>query len=469
MQQEATGGPVPHVHFIAIGGAGMGAIASILLERGHRVSGSDVVENDTTRRLREQGATVFLGHDALHVNGADWVVYSTALSADNVELRAARDAGVPVLHRSEMLSRIMSQGRGIAIAGAHGKTTTSSMVALVFEMAGLDPTFVVGGVLSNLNTGAHAGSGEYVIAEADESDRSFLNYHPWAAAVTNIEADHLEHYDGEFANLKQAYRDFVNGVDPEGVLVGCADDAHVLDVMEGVRCRTLTYSVAGNAADYSVADIQFAATESRFRVLFRGAVLGDMALQIPGAHNIANALAAVALARVAGIPFAAIATALGEFRGALRRFQTVYDGRGVLIMDDYAHHPTEIRATIHALKVTGRRLVAVFQPQRYTRTMHLFHDFAGAFGEADQVIIADIYSPAGERPIAGVSAEGLTAAVREHSNATAVFCRRREDVVERLRQSVQEGDLVLTMGAGDVWRVGVELAKWLEERSGSHA
>ncbi len=463
MQRERTvGSSASHVHFIAIGGAGMGAIAGILLERGYRVSGSDVVENDTTRRLRAQGATVFLGHAAAHVEGADWVVYSTALPADNVELRAAREAGVPVLHRSEMLSRIMEQGRGIAIAGAHGKTTTTSMVALIFERAGLDPTFVVGGVLSNLNTGARSGSGEYVIAEADESDRSFLNYRPWAAVVTNIEADHLEYYDGKFDNLKQAYREFVQRIDPAGVLVGCADDVFVREVAKGVRRRIVTYSVAGNAADYTVSDVQFAAAGSRFQVLFRDERLGEVSLRIPGMHNIANALAAIALSRVAGIPFSAIAAALGEFRGALRRFQTVYDGRGILIMDDYAHHPTEIRATIHALKVTGRRILAVFQPQRYTRTMHLFQDFAAAFGEADQVIIADIYSPAGEQPIAGVSADRLAAAVREHSNATAVFCRRREDVLKQLKQSVREGDLVLTMGAGDVWRVGAELAEWLD-------
>ncbi len=466
MQQEPTGDPGPHVHFIAIGGAGMGALASILLQRGYRISGSDVAENATTKRLREQGATVFFGHDASHVAGADWVVYSSALSVDNVELQAARESGVPVLHRSEMLARVMDQGRGIAIAGAHGKTTTTSMVALVFERAGLDPTFVVGGVLANLNTGAHAGSGEYVIAEADESDRSFLNYRPWAAAITNIEADHLEYYDGKFANLKRAYREFALGVDPAGVLIGCGDDEHVRDVMQEAPCRTITYSTAGTAADYAAVDVQFAATGSRFRVLYRGEELGEAALRIPGAHNIANALAAIALAREAGIAFPAIVRALAEFSGALRRFQTVYEGRGVLIMDDYAHHPTEIRATIHALKVTGRRIVAVFQPQRYTRTMHLFEEFAAAFGEADQVIIADIYSPAGEQPIAGVTAERLTAAVRKRSNATAVFCQRREDVLARLRESVREGDLVLTMGAGDVWRVGAELAEWLEGSGG---
>ena len=457
-------GGAPHVHFIAIGGAGMGAIAGILLEKGYRVSGSDVAESEMTDRLARGGATVYLGHDAAHVRGADLVVYSTALPADNVELRAARSAGLPVLHRSEMLARLLNQGEGIAIAGAHGKTTTTAMIACILAEAGLDPTFLVGGVIGGLGTGARAGCGRHIVAEADESDRSFLNYNPAMAVITNIEPDHLEHYGGDFSNLIQAYADFAARIKEGGLLVGCADDDRVRALLRAARCRTESYTVTGREADYAAREIAANGRGAHARVFFAGSELGRITLRVPGVHNVANALAAIAVAREAGAEFPAIAAALAKFTGALRRFQTLYDGGGITVVDDYAHHPTEIRAAIHALKSPGRRLIAVFQPQRYTRTHLLFDQFALAFAEADRVVIADIYSPAGERPIPGVSAAALADAVRARSNPTAAHCPAGGDVLRYLQAAVRPGDLVLTMGAGDIWKTGAALAEWLRGR-----
>ncbi|WP_269449056.1 UDP-N-acetylmuramate--L-alanine ligase [Ferroacidibacillus organovorans] len=453
----------PHVHFIGIGGAGMGTIASILLDRGYPVSGSDVTAHDYTRRLSARGATVYLGHRAEQIDGAQIVVYSTAVPDDNVELAAARAAQIPVLHRSQMLAEVMKLGSGIAVAGAHGKTTTTSMIAYVLERAGLDPTFLVGGVVSNLDTGAKAGHSEWVIAEADESDGSFLNYRPTIAVVLNIEADHLEHYQGRVENLEAAYGKFMRLVPENGLLVTNDEDVVVRRLLTEVSCEVKTVSVRGTGADYYAQEITRNARGSTSTIVGNGKILGTLTLHVPGDHNIYNALCAFAVAERTGVPCDVALRALAEFHGALRRFQVLHDDQGILIVDDYAHHPTEIRATLTVARETGHRVIAVFQPQRYTRTYHLFKEFTEAFAEADDVLIMDIYSPVGEQPIAGVTASRLVDGIRESSQAAAKYCKTRDDVLAYLKEHVRDGDLVITMGAGDVWKIGVELSSWIDQ------
>jgi UDP-N-acetylmuramate--alanine ligase len=453
-----------HVHFVGIGGYGMSAIARVMLDMGYQVSGSDVSSQELTKRLTERGAKVYQGHAAKQVEGADIVVYSTALAQDNVELQEARARNIPVIHRSEMLARLMADRVGVAVTGAHGKTTTTSMIAYAMERCGLDPTFVIGGVVSNIGDNAKAGSGRYVVAEADESDGSFLHYRPQIAVITNIEADHLEHYDGDFENLKRAYAQFMSQVPEDGLCVISGADEHLRNIRSSAVCRIQTYNIDGEA-DYVAKNVRLIDRGSQSDVYFRGQYLGELRLSLPGRHNVMNALAAVAVLREAGVEFSAIASALEEFHGAKRRFQVIAEAGGVLVIDDYAHHPTEISATIEAAKATGRRIVAVFQPQRYTRTFFLFDAFAKAFAGADEVIIADIYSPAGEKQIEGVSAERLVEQIQIQSNPNVRFLRTKDDVFEYLVNHVKPGDLVLTMGAGDIWQVAYRLGDALEGRA----
>jgi UDP-N-acetylmuramate--alanine ligase len=442
----------------------MSAIARVMLDLGYRVSGSDVSAQELTQKLRERGATVYQGHSAAQVEGADLVVYSTALPQDNVELQAARERNIPVIHRSEMLARLMADRIGVAVTGAHGKTTTTSMIAYAMERCGLDPTFVIGGVVSNIGDNAKAGSGKYVVAEADESDGSFLHYRPQIAVITNVEPDHLEHYGGDFENLKKAYAQFLSQIPKDGLCVMSADDVHLKEIRPAAVCRVQTYTVEGDA-DFVAKNVRLVDRGSTCSVYHQGEYLGELHLALPGVHNVMNALAAIAVLREAGVPFADVAAALSEFHGAKRRFQVISESNGVLVIDDYAHHPTEISATIEAAKTTGRRIIAVFQPQRYTRTYFLFDAFAKAFKGADEVIIADIYSPAGEKQIEGVSAERLAERIREESNPNVRFLRTKDDVYEYLVQSVRPGDLVLTMGAGDIWQVAYRLGAALEGRT----
>ena len=450
-----------HVHFVGIGGYGMSAIARVMLDLGYRVSGSDVSRQELTEKLASRGATVYYGHRPEQVEGADIVVHSTAVKQDNVELEAARARKIPVIHRSEMLARLMEDRVGIAVTGAHGKTTTTSMIAFAMEQNGLDPTFIVGGVVADLGDNAKAGQGPFVVAEADESDGSFLHYRPAIAVVTNVEADHLEHYDGKFENLKRAYETFIRQIPKEGLLVMSADDPHLRELRRAASCRVVTYGFAEDA-DITAEHVELSDRTSRSDVYAHGEFLGTLHLALPGRHNVLNALAAIAVCMEVGLSFDAIAQALSRFHGAKRRFQVVAEVGGVLIVDDYAHHPTEIRATIAAAKSTGRRIVAVFQPQRYTRTYFLFEEFAKAFGEADEVILCDIYSPAGERRIEGVSAARLASEIAVMSNPNTRYIATHEDVIEYLAQNVRPGDLVLTMGAGDVWKVAKGLAEILQ-------
>lgn len=454
-----------HIHFIGIGGYGMSAIAKVMLEMGYQVSGSDLARQELTEKLAAKGAQVFIGHEAAHVKGADVVVYSTALSKDNVEMAAAEQLQIPILHRSQMLGRLMNAKKGIAVAGAHGKTTTSSMIALVLEQCDQDPTYIIGGEIMNVGSNAKAGQGDWVVAEADESDGSFLQYHPYIALVNNIEADHLENYDGDFENLKKAYAQFLSQVKPDGKAVVCKDDPFLRDMIPALQSEVITYGIESDA-DYIARSIELGDRQVRFEVLRHGETLGTIQLSVPGKHNVYNALATLITCMEAGLSFQQIAGAIIDFRGAKRRFQVLGEVDGILVIDDYAHHPTEIEATISAAKSTGKKITAVFQPQRYTRTYFLFEQFSRAFTEADEVIITDIYSPAGEKRIEGISSAKLVELIRQNSNANVRYIPSKEEVQDDLLKNVKSGDLVITMGAGDIWKAAEGLAQALQARAG---
>ncbi|ASR49883.1 UDP-N-acetylmuramate--L-alanine ligase [Paenibacillus kribbensis] len=449
-----------HVHFIGIGGYGMSAIARVMLEMGYTVTGSDVASQELTEKLAAKGAKIYIGHTPEHIAGADIVVYSTALSRDNVERVAAEELNIPTLHRSQMLARLLNERKGVAVAGAHGKTTTSSMIALVMERCNVDPTYIIGGEITNLGTNAKAGKSEFVVAEADESDGSFLQYHPWQGIVTNIEADHLENYDGDFNRLKSAYVQFLSQIRPDGAAIVCADDQNIREMIPQLQTRVITYGVE-HEADYMATDIQLGDRRLSFTMSRKGTELGTIELSVPGRHNMYNAMATVISCLEAGIPFDQIAASILEFHGAKRRFQVLGESNDILVIDDYAHHPTEIEATISAARATGKRIIAVFQPQRYSRTFFLLDAFSRAFSEANEVIITDIYSPAGEKQIEGVHSSKLVDLIVQNSNANAIYLPTKEAVIEKLKDRLQPGDLVLTMGAGDIWKAGDSLARHL--------
>ncbi|MFC6331592.1 UDP-N-acetylmuramate--L-alanine ligase [Paenibacillus septentrionalis] len=458
------------VHFIGIGGYGMSAIAKVVLEMGYKVTGSDVAQSALSKKLAEQGAIVKLGHDASHIDGATLVVYSTAVNADNEELVAAKQAGIPVLHRSEMLAKLLNATNGIAVAGAHGKTTTSSMIALVMELTNQDPTYIIGGEIVNLGTNAKAGKGAYLVAEADESDGSFLQYHPSIAVVTNIEADHLENYDGDFENIKKAYVQFLKQVKPEGKAIVCLDDANVRELLPTVytdhalqQTQLITYGI-DQQADYVASSIEEGDRCVSFELSYKQQSLGTFKLSVPGLHNVYNAMATIISAIEAGVDVEAIRDAIKKFEGAKRRFQVLADTNDMLVVDDYAHHPTEISATIRAAKATGKKITAVFQPQRFTRTYFLLDEFSKAFPEADQVIITDIYSPAGETAIEGVSSQKLVELIAASGQQNVAYIPTKELVLEQLKQTISPGDIVITMGAGDIWKVSHELGAFIQQQ-----
>lgn len=443
----------------------MSAIARVMLEMGYTVTGSDVAAQELTEKLIAKGAKVYIGHTAEQVKGADLVVYSTALSKDNVERVEAERLNIPILHRSQMLARLLNERKGVAVAGAHGKTTTSSMIALVMEDCGADPTYIIGGEIMNVGTNAKAGKGDVVVAEADESDGSFLQYHPWLAIVTNIEADHLENYGGDFNRLKEAYVQYMNQVREDGAAIVSADDDNIASLLPRVKSSVVTFGIESKTAEYTATDIVLGDRQVSFTMNHRGEPLGTIALSVPGRHNVYNAMATVIACLRAGLPFEAIAASIVKFHGAKRRFQVLGETDGILVIDDYAHHPTEIQATISAAKATGKRIIAVFQPQRYTRTFFLLDAFSRAFGEADEVIITDIYSPAGEQQIEGVTSAKLVELIVQNSNPGARYLPSKDDVLADLKDRVASGDLVITMGAGDIWKTGYALAEHLRGRA----
>jgi UDP-N-acetylmuramate--alanine ligase len=462
-------GKTRRVHFVGIGGIGMSGIAELLANLGYVVSGSDEKRTAVTERLAALGVLVSQGHHASNVGDADVVVVSSAVPAANPEVHEARRRQIPVIPRAEMLAELMRLRYAVAVAGSHGKTTTSSMIAFVLERAGLDPTAVIGGRLSAFGSNARLGRGELIVAEADESDGSFLKLSPTIAVVTNIDHEHLEHYGG-FDELKQAFVDFANKVPFYGGVVACLDDPHLANVLPRVTRRLTTYGVDG-PADLVGTAIEVGALGSTATVERRGLApdgserastsLGTLSLSVPGRHNLLNALAAVAVGLELGLTFDRIAAGLGEFRGAERRFELRGEPRGILVVDDYGHHPTEIRAVLEAARALKRRIVVAFQPHRYTRTAALLDWFGPAMVAADQIVLTDIYG-AGEAPIPGVTLDTLAAAIRRGVAAPVVIAPRLDDVIPELLRIARPGDVVITLGAGSIGSLPEALIAALE-------
>ena len=443
---------IKHIHFVGIGGIGMSGIAEVLLNLGYKVSGSDLRESDTTQRLRSLGGEVRIGHREENITTPHVVVISSAVKADNVEVKAARAKQIPVIPRAEMLAELMRLKYAVAIAGAHGKTTTTSLVATVLAAGGVDPTVVIGGKLNSLGSNAKLGQGEFLVAEADESDGSFLKLTPTIAVVTNIDEEHLDYYR-DINDIKDAFLSFINKVPFYGVSILCLDQKHIQALIPSIEKRYITYGMS-TQADYRASEVAQLPLGSRFRVANHTGDLGWFELSIPGLHNVSNSLAAIAVARELEIDVEVIRQALKGFAGVQRRFQIKGEVRGVLVVDDYGHHPTEIRATLAAAKASGgRRVVCLFQPHRYSRTKHLLEEFFTAFNQADRVIIMDIYA-AGEQPITGVTGQAVCDGIRGHGHKDAVHIGERERVIEHLLGSLQSGDMLLTLGAGDVWKLG---------------
>jgi UDP-N-acetylmuramate--alanine ligase len=450
-------GRTRRVHFVGVGGIGMSGIAELLANLGYEVTGSDARESDVTQRLAQLGVEVHLGHDAAHVGAADVVVVSSAIAAANPEIVEARRRRIPVIPRAEMLAELMRLRYGIAIAGAHGKTTTTSMVALVLERAGLDPTAVIGGRLSAFGSNARLGRGQSMVVEADESDRSFLKLSPALALVTNIDREHMEAY-GSWEALNGAFLEFINKVPFYGAAILCTDDDAVRALVPRAIRRVITYGLAGDSRpDVAGLDMQLEPFAVRCTVVQRvdGAEveLGALRLQVPGRHNLLNALGAVAIGLELQVPFRRIAEALAEFGGAERRFQVRGERRGVMVVDDYGHHPTEIAAVIAAARSAGRRLVVVFQPHRYSRTRDLLAEFGRALSAADEVVLTDIY-PAGEPPIAGITIDSVAESVRAAGDCPLHVVRDVTDLPARVAGIARPGDLVITLGAGSIGAVG---------------
>jgi UDP-N-acetylmuramate--alanine ligase len=449
-----------HIHFVGIGGIGMSGIAEVLLTLGYRVSGSDLRENDSTRRLKQLGGDLAIGHRAEHIGDADVVVTSSAVKPGNPEVEAARSRQIPVIPRAEMLAELMRMKYGVAVAGSHGKTTTTSLIATVMSAAGLDPTAVIGGKLPQLGSNARLGQGEYLVAEADESDGSFMKLTPTVAVVTNIDAEHLDHY-GDLATLTRSFVDFVNKIPFYGVAVLCLDHPQVQAILPAVEKRHVTYGTAWQA-DYRATDLRFAGLTTRFRALVRGREAGQVTLAMPGAHNVLNALATLAVADFLEIPFDVYVSALSSFAGVQRRFTIRGEAGGVTVVDDYGHHPEEIKATLTGARgaFPGRRLVAVFQPHRFTRAAALTAEFATAFYQADRVLCGDVYA-AGEDPVAGVTGRTLADAIRAHGHKDVLYVGPVPALVTQVVTEARPGDVVITLGAGDVWQVGAEALKRL--------
>ncbi len=456
-------GRMRHIHFVGIGGAGMNGIAQVMLNLGYEISGSDMRENAATRRLAEQGATIFIGHAADHVASADAVVISSAVKADNPEVVAAQRARIPVVPRAEMLAEIMRFRYGIAVAGTHGKTTTTSLLASLLIEGGLDPTFVIGGRLNAAGSYAHLGEGEILVAEADESDASFLYLLPMLAVVTNVDEDHMATYGGDFERLRGAFLEFLHHLPFYGLAVICIDDEHARGLLPEVTRRVLTYGT-DEAADVRATDIHQQGSVTHFTVVHgRGAF--QVTLNMPGRHNVLNALAAIAVALELDVAEETIQQALADFQGIGRRFQVQtcrrQDGE-VMLVDDYGHHPREVAATLEAVRSgwPQRRLVLAFQPHRYSRTRDTFEDFVKVLSTVDALVLTEVYA-AGETPIAGADGRSLSRAVRARGQVDPVFVERADELPALLENLLQPGDILLTMGAGDIGAVAATLPERL--------
>jgi len=452
---------IQRIHFVGIGGSGMGGIAEVLVNLGYEVQGSDLKGNAVTQRLARLGVTVFIGHNAEHLGSADVVVVSSAVSRSNPEVAAALAKRIPVVPRAEMLGELMRFRYSIAVAGTHGKTTTTSLVASILAEAGWDPTFVIGGRLKSADTNARLGAGRYLVAEADESDASFMHLQPMIAIVTNIDNDHLSTHDGDFARLKQSFIDFLHNLPFYGLAVLCADDEHLQSILEAVARPYTSYGFA-ELADIRAVEVQRLGLQSKYDAVRKGHSTISITVNLPGRHNVLNSLAAVAVATELEIPDAAIQRALANFQGIDRRLQQLgeieWPGGRALIVDDYGHHPTEVAATLDAVRQgwPARRLVLAFQPHRYTRTRDLLDDFGRVLGECDVLLVTEVYA-AGEAPIAGADGRAICRAVRSRGHVEPVFVEHVDELADSLRGVLHDGDVVLTMGAGNIGAVAHDL------------
>jgi len=462
---------IRHIHFVGIGGAGMSGIAEVLLNQGFTVSGSDLGESTTTRRLQGLGARVHIGHDARHIEGADAIVTSTAVRPDNPEVVAAHARLIPVVPRAVMLAELMRMRKGVAIAGTHGKTTTTSLVASVLAAAGLDPTFVIGGRLNSAGANAALGSGEYIVVEADESDASFLNLLPVIAVVTNIDADHMDTYGHDFGRLKGAFVDFLHKMPFYGAAVVCVDDPAIREILPAIARPITSYGIDSEDAQVRAVNVCAVGVQMHFTVQRRNGVQLpdlDVVLNLPGRHNVLNALAAIGIAVELGVSDAAVLGALADFKGVGRRFQRYGEaalpgGGRITVVDDYGHHPVEMAATLAAARgaFPGRRLVLAFQPHRYTRTRDCFEDFVKVIGQADAVLLGEVYA-AGEAPIVAADGRSLARALRVAGRVEPVFVDDIQQMAQAVLDNGRDGDVVLCMGAGSIGAVAghiMELAK----------
>jgi UDP-N-acetylmuramate--alanine ligase len=448
---------IKRLHLVGIGGIGMSGIAEILLSQGFEVSGSDMQRSETTERLVGNGATIFIGHDASNITGADVVVYSSAVKPEeNAETRAALQQHVPIIRRAEMLSELSRLHYCLAIAGTHGKTTTTSMCGLALMKAGFDPTVIVGGRLRGLGgSNARLGKGDWIVLEADEYDRSFLQLLPTIAVITNVEADHLDIYS-DLDDIKGAFAEFANKVPFYGTACVCLDDPGVRAILPHISKVVLTFGLS-HQCDVRATNISYSERSSTFTLVYRGAVLGTITLNVPGEHNVRNALAACAAGLVCQAPFDQLQQALSEFTGVYRRFEIKGEVNGMLVVDDYAHHPTEVRSTLAAARNGwDRRIIAVFQPHTFTRTRDFAQEFATSFDDADVLIVTDVYA-AREQPLPGITGDTIASAVRASGHRAVHYVPQISDVPDVVRGLGQAQDMIITLGAGDVWKVGREL------------
>lgn len=455
-------GKTKHIHMVGIGGIGMSGMAEILIHRGYKITGSDGALSETTKRLEELGATIYEGHSAEHIEGADVVVYTSAVKAhENEETSAALEQRIPTIKRAEMLAELMKMKYGIGVAGTHGKTTTTTMIGLVTQIGNYDPTIMVGGKVHSFDkTNAVVGKGDVIVVEADEFDRTFLRLTPSIAIITNIEAEHLDIYD-DLADVKQAFIDYANKVPFYGAVIVCLDDENVRSILPDLERRIVSYGLTPQAT-VRATEIQSNQFNSTFTVLVDGDKLGVITLKAPGEHNVKNALAAIATGLEMNIDFKLIKEGLENFEGVYRRFQLKYNN-GIMVIDDYAHHPTEVQATLQAANAgwPDRRVIAVFQPHLYTRTQELYKEFGLSFFDAEVMVVTDVY-PSREKPIEGVSGKLIADTAEKYGHRNVVYVENKNDVSEQLKDIVQDGDIIITMGAGDIYKSGDQFVEEIE-------
>ena len=451
-----------HIHFVGIGGIGMSGIAELLLNLGYEVSGSDTKASDITERLKDLGGAIHTGHSAEHVSGADVVVISSAIKTENPEVNAAHRLAIPVIPRAEMLAELMRLKYSVAVAGAHGKTSTTSIVAAVLGEGRLDPTVVIGGKLKGIDSNAVLGMGDFIVAEADESDGSFLKMSPTIAVVTNIDREHLDFYK-DLEDIKNVFFDFIDRIPFYGLAVLCLDNEPIQDLIPKIKKRFTTYGMS-TQADYQARNIRAQGLKTRFTLHHQGEDFGDITLNLPGIHNVYNAMASIAVGFELNIPFETIKSALETLEGVQRRMEVKGVAQGITVVDDYGHHPTEIKTTLQAVKESwpDKRIILAFQPHRYTRTHALFDEFTRAFYQSDLMVVMPIYA-AGENPINGVDSSRLCEEIKAHGHKEVICMDGMESALSYLKDVLRSGDLLLTLGAGDVWKVGVAVLKELRD------